>query len=445
MKDDTFTILASVIIGILQMVLLFGYNVMGFAVESVMHSVKGRCPDCIIDFAGYYGQCLVYIVYTLSNLLAPAILHTIGIRKTLIVASLCFLAYTSSFLYIHNFVYFPAAILAGFAFPLYYVGAGTYSAKHSTDATFSRNQAIFWTVAQICFLLTGLLMIASSEFSSDRELQLDVTSAKGYRHYSENEIDLLTYGSMAMACIALVIAAFLPMRNIPNSIFNPANRKSFREQLGLMFSTMMTSKMFLLVPLHCFGGMYIAFWLTIYPTTVAFTSEFAEHKHLIGYICISLTFGEVLLGLIISYGNRKFANFGQWPVLWMTVASFGINMVVLVLFSPPLASIRPTDGLPILGTSIGIPILMGVLNGIVDGCLNNVRMVACAKVLPENPAISFSISKFYQGAACATFYYVSSIFTVYQLAGLLSGTLALGVIGYALVMRLHINVKQIKC
>lgn len=55
MKDDNFTMLASALLGALQMSIFFGFDIMAFTVESVMHSVQSRCPDCIIDFAGYYG------------------------------------------------------------------------------------------------------------------------------------------------------------------------------------------------------------------------------------------------------------------------------------------------------------------------------------------------------------------------------------------------------
>ncbi|CAJ0949693.1 unnamed protein product, partial [Mesorhabditis belari] len=167
LKDDTFTIVAAFVVGFLQLSIFFGYNVMGFTVESVMHSVKTRCPDCIPDFAGYYGQCLVYAVYTFSNFFAPGILHSIGIRKTLIIATVCFLIYTASFLYIHKFLYFPASALGGFGLSLYYLGAGTYSAKHSTNSTFSRNQAIYWTVAQFCWFPVGMLMIVTNKFNEE--------------------------------------------------------------------------------------------------------------------------------------------------------------------------------------------------------------------------------------------------------------------------------------
>lgn len=139
-------------------VLLILLDIMG---KENLFALSVKCYQSILFI---FSQCVVYVCYTFSNFVAPGILHSIGIRKTLIVATLCFLVYTGSFLYIHNFIYFPAAALGGFAFScwfqkfipndlftvvlVYYVGAGTYSAKHSTDATFSRNQAIYWTVAQ---------------------------------------------------------------------------------------------------------------------------------------------------------------------------------------------------------------------------------------------------------------------------------------------------------
>ncbi|CAJ0567593.1 unnamed protein product, partial [Mesorhabditis spiculigera] len=51
-----------------------------FVSESIAHSVHERCPDCIVEFAGYYGQSVIYFVYTFANLIVPCFLNQLGIR-----------------------------------------------------------------------------------------------------------------------------------------------------------------------------------------------------------------------------------------------------------------------------------------------------------------------------------------------------------------------------
>lgn len=80
--------------------------------------------------------------------------------------------------------------------------------------------------------------------------------------------------------------------------------------------------MLLLAPLHLFGGMYVAFWLTIYPTTVAFTSEFAENRNLIGYICIAFTIGEIARKLRGNFFWKPLSTDGTFSLILEDLLAF---------------------------------------------------------------------------------------------------------------------------
>ncbi|CAJ0927924.1 unnamed protein product, partial [Mesorhabditis belari] len=434
MKDDRFTIIVSLLLGFLEFTFRFGYDIMAFTVESVMYSVKGRCKDCIIDFAGYYGQGVYYVFYTVSCLISPGILHSIGIRNTLLLSVLCFGTYVTSFLYIRNFIYFPAAALAGFGCSLFYLATAAYSAKHSTSATFSRNQGIYWMIARTGVAACGLMMIFTNH-SSAGELLGNQTVTTNYRHYSEFELNFLTIGSIIVQILSFFIAFFLPMREITGSIFSQRKVTTMIEQLEAFLKNLFDIDILLLVPFHIFAGMYVAFLLTVYPTTVLFTSDFATYRDLVGYICMALAVGEIAIGLFISLMSCKFKNFGLWPVFLMTLGSFAISVSLLVLFTPEMASIKPTNGKAILGTSLIAALLMGALNGVIDGCQSNVRMVLSATILPSNPAIAFSIARFWQAAASAMFCLVSTRLTVYQLATLLTFSMMTAAIGFSILTR----------
>ncbi|CAJ0932821.1 unnamed protein product, partial [Mesorhabditis belari] len=440
MKDDNFTILASALLGALQMAIFFGFDIMTFTVGSVMHSVQSRCPDCLIDFAGYYGQCILYIVYTFSNLIAPVILERTSIKTTLVLGSASFAIFCGSFFLVRTWIYFAACVIAGFGFSLYYVGAGAYSAKHSTQANFSRNAAITWMCAGSTMIPNALFMIISAEFSKSQVESGNVTQttqSNEYRDYSDFEIRMLTTGTIVTGIGSVLLAYFLPNRVIPDSIYSKrkAAEKTLKGQLKTIWWALCQKGMVKLIPLHVFTGLFAAYWLSIYTTTIAFTASFSEYSNLIAYSCMAFAIGEILLGFCISFANRHVKDFGLWPVLFITCSSFMILAILLVLFVPPESPMHPTNENSFFEPSVVMAVVMGGLNGVVDGSMNNCRMVASAKALPSHPAVAFSLAKFYQAAASAVFYYVSSLFTIYQLVILLATPLLIGLFTFSSLMK----------
>lgn len=64
-------------------------------------------------FVSNFSQCLLYIVYTFSNLIAPVVLHKLGTKLTLFTSVACFGVYASNFILIRNYIYFPCCAIAG--------------------------------------------------------------------------------------------------------------------------------------------------------------------------------------------------------------------------------------------------------------------------------------------------------------------------------------------
>ncbi|CAJ0580116.1 unnamed protein product, partial [Mesorhabditis spiculigera] len=443
MKDDTFTMVASALLGSLQMSIFFGVNILAFLVESITHSVRVRCPECIIDFAGYYGQCILYITYTLANLVAPVVLEKTSAKTTLVMGAGAFAIYGVTFLHVRTWLYFMACGLAGIGYALYYVGAGAYSAKHSTVETFSRNTAIVWMLAGSSMIPNSLFMMASSEFSKDERppeqySSLNITEIKSeYRYYSEFEIRMLILGIMAVASWSIVLAFLLPSRKIEDSIYakRKAGPRTVAEQLSTIGWALGQTGMLKMIPLHVFTGFFTAFWLSVYTTTIAFTTAFAPYPNLIAYSTIGLAVGEICFGVFVNVASRKIRDFGLWPAFAVSCITFSITAVLLVLFVPPESPIHPTSGSAYFTPNFYVAILIGWLCGVVDGSINNCRMVASARALPTHPAVAFSIAKFYQAIGAAFFYYASSLFTMAQLTSLLSITLLLGIFAFNSLMK----------
>ncbi|CAJ0934619.1 unnamed protein product, partial [Mesorhabditis belari] len=433
MKDDNFTMLASFLLGVLQLFTLFGFDLIAFIVESIAHSVHSRCPDCLIEFAGYYGQSVLYFVYTFSNLIAPCILHLLGIKKTFVAASVCFAIYCASFFHLRNYLYFPASILAGLGFALFYCGGGAYAAKHSTDRTFSRNQSITWMLASSSMVVCGIFMIFSAEtvkgLGMEMESQSNITSSASYREYSDFEIRILAIGTLAVSVMGIILACLLPRREIKGSLFEKTEPvTSFRKQLGMVGWALKQKGMLKMVPFFLFTGFFTSFWLTIYPTTMTFTDSFAEYSNLVAYICMSLTAGELIIGFVISFMNKRIKDFGLAPCMGIACVVYAFTSFLILLYVPPESNLHPTKEISYMEPSFSMAIFIGVLCGVVDGAMHNVRMTAAAKAVPTQPAIAFCLTKFYQALSSTAFYYLSSMLNVYKLVSLMTVNLLIGLL-----------------
>ncbi|CAJ0956229.1 unnamed protein product, partial [Mesorhabditis belari] len=399
MKDDNFTMLASFLLGVLQLFTLFGFDLIAFIVESIAHSVHSRCPDCLIEFAGYYGQSVLYFVYTFSNLIAPCILHLLGIKKTFVAASVCFAIYCASFFHLRNYLYFPASVLAGLGFALFYCGGGAYAAKHSTDRTFSRNQSITWMLASSSMVVCGIFMIFSAEtvkgLGMEMESQSNITSSASYREYSDFEIRILAIGTLAVSVMGIILACLLPRREIKGSLFEKTEPvTSFRKQLGM----------------------------------VGWALKQKRNAQNVAYICMSLTAGELIIGFVISFMNKRIKDFGLAPCMGIACVVYAFTSFLILLYVPPESNLHPTKEISYMEPSFSMAIFIGVLCGVVDGAMHNVRMTAAAKAVPTQPAIAFCLTKFYQALSSTAFYYLSSMLNVYKLVSLMTVNLLIGLL-----------------
>ncbi|CAJ0956249.1 unnamed protein product, partial [Mesorhabditis belari] len=394
MNDDNFMILAAGLLGVLQMCGFFGYDMMSFLVEPACHSVRERCPECIIQYAGYYGTAFTNLSYTFGNLLAPCFLPILETKGSLILASFFFIFFSANFFYLRTWLFFPACMFCGFGFALFFSGGGSYALRHSTDRTISRNQSIQCMISSITTVMSGVFLIFSSKFLDGEkgrnmtEISLAQTNSN-YRYYSDTEIKILSTGMTIFAIVSLILAVLMPKRNLSNSLLKKTKNISLKQQIGKVFSAIVQKNLLKLSPLFACTGAILALLFTIYPTTFAFTDSLVEDKNMVAYYCIATCVGEFIAGLIFtSIGKNK---------------------------------------------SIGI--LMGVLYGFLDGSATNARMVAAAKALPEEPAIAFSVAKFYQAASAMIFLFLSSKLNIHQLHYLSTILVLISIICYISYLR----------
>ncbi|GMS94050.1 hypothetical protein PENTCL1PPCAC_16226, partial [Pristionchus entomophagus] len=88
-------------------------------------------------------------------------------------------------------------------------------------------------------------------------------------------------------------------------------------------------------------------------------------------------------------------------------------MLLMLLSTPTWATTTPTDEETLFfEPNPYIPLVIAVLFGIGDNCVNTSRTVICALILPEKRAQVFSISKFYQSLFQALIMFLSPLISV---------------------------------
>ncbi|VDN56919.1 unnamed protein product [Dracunculus medinensis] len=115
-KSSFFEIICVLQMGFATMFIFTGFNTHCLFVTPVLHSIYGRDPTRIDKYAGYYGQSLDYILFSVGIIFAPAMVLYINGKWLLFLGSICFTIYLFSFLYINRIFFYFSSALAGLGF-----------------------------------------------------------------------------------------------------------------------------------------------------------------------------------------------------------------------------------------------------------------------------------------------------------------------------------------
>uniref|UniRef100_A0A1I7XHG1 Solute carrier family 46 member 3 n=1 Tax=Heterorhabditis bacteriophora TaxID=37862 RepID=A0A1I7XHG1_HETBA len=165
-------------------------------------------------------------------------------------------------------------------------------------------------------------------------------------------------------------------------------------------------KFLLLTPLFIHTGFYVAFLLSVFPTSLHFTSALVDCTYLPALYTFTVGVGEILMCIFISFMSKRFKNFGLMPTMVVGYVH------TTVIFTSLLAAFEM---------------------GLSDACINNVRTVICAIAMPNRRSQAFSNSKFYQALGGATLMYFTPYLSIYNYTGVLFITLTLSTILFYVV------------
>ncbi|GMS94048.1 hypothetical protein PENTCL1PPCAC_16223, partial [Pristionchus entomophagus] len=396
-----------------------GYDTQLTIVEPVMHSVHDRSPAKIDAHAGYYGLSAVCLTFTMANLAAPWALGILGSKYALVLGSMLFSLHISTFFFIHWIPYYVTSAILGIGYALFYTGHGGYTTEHSTKTTIERNSALTWALATSCMTVGGIAMLFTIKPQSKKSdgpiIQSNVTdTVRSYREYSDSEIRLMYGAFLFVTVCSNIIFALLPTRAVKDSIASvndSKNRIGFAEQM----SAFAINHKIQLFVLHLFHFQMTGMWCSVFPTTLMFTKALSGLIYLPAYYSIVFGLSDMLMGFAIGAVCKRVRNFSKLPTLAIGCISFSLAMFLMLLSTPTWATTTPTDKETLLlEPNPYIPLMIAVLFGIGDNCVNTSRTVICALILPEKRAQVFSISKFYQSLIGAVIMFLSPLISVHM-------------------------------
>ncbi|CCD62231.1 UNC93-like protein MFSD11 [Caenorhabditis elegans] len=421
MNQRRFELLCAALLGFGQLCIMTGFDSESFILESVIHSIHEREPAKISIYAGYYGQAVIYAFYMIACLFSPSIIAVSTPKTNLIIASIFFTAFPLGFLFTNSYYYYASSALLGVGFALFYQGQGGYLTSHSTRRTIESNVSLSWSVGCCCMILGSAIMATITRLSSSStEIIVESLNSTGEAHkmerqFGELEINLLFSAFTGISVLGIITFFVMPSKDVENCIESSSEKKeTFMEAFKLTCSTVVSPKMLQLFPLFVLSGLNTSFWLSVFPTAMSFTMQNSNLIYLAAVYSFAVGSGEVFMGIMISFLSKRIKNFGQKPTMTIGAIFTTAYCILIHLSTAYDAPIKPTSEEPLLFRhSYLLALIIGLICGIGDCCINSVRSVICALVMPKRRAQAFSVSKIYQAFGSCILFFLSPITPLY--------------------------------
>ncbi|CAB3409803.1 unnamed protein product [Caenorhabditis bovis] len=416
------------LLGIGTLFLYVGYSCQQFISESVIHSVHQRNPDVISQYAGYFGAAFHFSIFALFSLITPSLQHFIPSKWILTIASGLFAIYYLGFIHLNTYYFYISQALMGVGYSLYNNGEGQYLSEHSSRRTIESNTGIETAVGHASMFFGGLALMVLFMFVPTHQSGNSIT-------YTDTMIYAI-YGTMFILNIfSIIVFAFLPTKQY-DSIASKSSTvvPSIGNQIKLFWKAIKAKNLILLVPFFFYQGLAVSFLMSVYPTTLSFTSAFKNDVFIIAIFSLSMGLAEAIGGIFLRPIVKRAGEYGLYLTVGANFLSY-VTVIILSFFSiPNMATFGPTNDEPLLITpSRFLVFFIGFLIGFSDFCITMARAVICQVAVPECRMQLFSLSKLYQSGASVVVLLLTPYMTVYVWLASLFVTLIIGTIGFIIV------------
>ncbi|XP_052821047.1 UNC93-like protein MFSD11 [Mya arenaria] len=397
-----------ILLGLSFMLIFTAFQTASMAEQSVLKSAKND-SNSTFQGDGYTSLSVIYVVFAVSNWVAPSIVVYIGAKFSMFIGSLLYLLFIVSFLKPMTWALYAGSVLVGFGAAILWTGQGNFLTVNSDSETISRNSGIFWALLQFSLLFGN----AYSYFV-----------LKGQENISNDERTKLFIGLTGAALLGSLMLLLLRKRQSSDSDnlvnLNSSGQPAVDTPLTALkrsFHLFFTKEMMLLSVAIAYTGIELTFFSGVYGTCISNNSHFgAESKGLIGISGMFIGVGEIVGGTFFGLMGKSTNRHGRdLIVMFGYVVHMGCFYLIYINL-PERSPLEASYGDTFITSSKYIAILCSFLLGLGDSSFNTQIYSLLGFMFPEDSSPAFAIFKFTQSLASAVaFFYSDYLILKYQL------------------------------
>jgi len=337
---------------------------------------------------GFWVLGILYITFSISNFLAPAIISKIGISKSLVIGATGYIMFIAA-----NINGFPVfliigAIFNGFGAAILWTSQGTYVTQWSRKEDLGRNSGIFFAIFQLNQLIGNLFTgIVYQQYK-------DVPNLKFY----------IYIGFTVLAALSSITFFFLkepPQTTAP---------KPMKLLLLETFTIFTKKKMLFLICVMIYSGLSQSFFSGVYTKILGEVGQ----ESLIGFVMA--VFG--VTNAICSFSFGKLGDIIGWkPIIILGTITVLICHIVLLLIK--------SSSLPIYSF-----FLLAACLGISDASFYVTLYATIGLYFKDRESAAFSAFRFLQSTSTAVYFFVSALLTLPIIIAVVDTFLIIGVLLY---------------
>jgi len=378
--------------------------------------VKSIAQQYNIHWNGYYSLCIIYLVFSLSNWLAPSTVSFLGPKVSMIIGGSTYVLFIANFLYPVEFGLYLTSVLLGLGAAIIWTAQGNYLTINSNPDTVSRNSGIFWAIFQ-CSLLFGNLFVYF-EFQGEEEISLTTR--------------LIVYGALSIVGIlGIGLLFFLGSQSSSSAATTSTPKEAFLRSIGLLNYKHVWG----LIVVFFYTGLFQSFYTGVYGTAIGNTKAFgADSQKLIGISGMLIGAGEIVGGALFGILGSRVSNGKRDTIV---VMGFVVQVLALgsIFFNLPFESSHTvsTKSGQWYRPQLWLALSASFLLGFGDACFITQIMSFLSSVWASDSAPIFALFKFAQSIASAVAFFYSNSIGLNVHVPLLAVGAAIGTLSFCLV------------
>ncbi|KAI1730488.1 ion channel regulatory protein UNC-93 domain-containing protein [Ditylenchus destructor] len=366
--------------------IFFAFNAQSFIEEPVVGKHDG-----------YTSLAIIYLSFTISNLLAAPIVAFLKARWSMVFGAVTYALFLIGFLFLNTPYLFISSFVVGLGAAVIWTAQGKYLTLNSTESTASKNSGIFWAISQSCIIAGGLFLFVF---------------LRGKDTYDTRTVRVLYGIFTGVTVFGTVILALLRMPSANTTSDSEMLEEdvplNYMQTLVSTLKLATTKRVLVMVIVFAYTGVEQAFWASIYANTINNTTRLGMNtKTLAALNIIALGAGQTISGFFFGILSSKTSKLGRSRIVLLGSVIHLIVYIAVYINFPVKAPLGKTDEKGIIEPSVVLALICGFLLGFGDACWNTQIFSFLITKYSSKSAQAFSIFKFFQSLLTCIIFFCS--------------------------------------